>query len=314
MHRRRIQLIAGTTYSVSMPKEWVKKNNLKEKDEVLMFERGDKRLVVSPDLMLDKNLSDISLNVDEYEHNIGQVLFAVYYLGAENITLFSKEKLTKDLKARIRKTLTRMSGTEVSYEDEKKITIKVLLDTSKVDLIQSMYRISLLIDSSITNILEKLSMNEATINEDEVDRLYHLIVKIISISMIDSNVLQSSKIRNITLVPSYFMISKRMENLADNIYYLSEYLHNSKKEFEDKKILLFIKDELHRTTNRMLKPTKVFTKTNPVDFEKIKKSVEKVKDKTIQTYLDDMVRYLEDIQEEIVNITFYKKMIKDNLL
>ena len=30
MHRRKIQLIAGTTYSISLPKEWVKKNHLKE--------------------------------------------------------------------------------------------------------------------------------------------------------------------------------------------------------------------------------------------------------------------------------------------
>ena len=30
MQRRKIQLIAGTTYSVSLPKDWIRKNNLKE--------------------------------------------------------------------------------------------------------------------------------------------------------------------------------------------------------------------------------------------------------------------------------------------
>ena len=34
MYRRRLQLIAGATYTVSLPKEWVLKNNLKEKCEV----------------------------------------------------------------------------------------------------------------------------------------------------------------------------------------------------------------------------------------------------------------------------------------
>jgi len=316
MHRRKIQLIAGTTYSVSLPKEWVRKNNLKEKNEILFYEKNDRTLVISPYAIEGKKLNEISLDIDKYISAIDQILFAVYYLGIENISLFSKKELTKDVKSRIRKTITYMSGTEINYEDKQKITIKVLLDKSKVEIFQVLYRISLIIESSILNILEQLNINEIRINENEIDRLYHLITKIISLSIIDSNILNSSKIKNVSLIPAYFLISKRLENIGDNINHLSEYLHKTKVKFENKnEILNFAKTELNRSISYfMSKSTNIFQKINVDNLRIINDYILKSKDKTIQNYLEDIIRYVVDIEEEIVNISFYNQLIHEDFL
>ena len=115
MHRRKIQLIAGTTYSLSLPKEWVKKNNLKEKNEVMISEKNDRTLVISPELINEKELNEISLNIDDYIADIDQILFAIYYLGIENVNLFSKKEITKEIKTRIRRALNHMTGVVVSH-------------------------------------------------------------------------------------------------------------------------------------------------------------------------------------------------------
>ena len=316
MHRRKIQLIAGTTYSVSLPKEWIRKNNLKEKNEILLYEKNDRTLVISPYAIEGKKLNEISLDIDKYISAIDQILFAVYYLGIENISLFSKKELTKDVKSRIRKTITYMSGTEINYEDKQKITIKVLLDKSKVEIFQVLYRINLIIESSILNILEQLNINEIRINENEIDRLYHLITKIISLSIIDSNILNSSKIKNVSLIPAYFLISKRLENIGDNINHLSEYLHKTKVKFENKnEILNFAKTELNRSISYfMSKSTNIFQKINVDNLRIINDYILKLKDKTIQNYLEDIIRYVVDIEEEIVNISFYNQLIHEGFL
>ena len=316
MHRRKIQLIAGTTYSVSLPKEWVRKNNLKEKNEILFYEKNDRTLVISPYAIEGKKLNEISLDIDKYISAIDQILFAVYYLGIENISLFSKKELTKDVKSRIRKTITHMSGTEITYEDKQKITMKVLLDKSKVEIFQVLYRINLIIESSILNILEQLNINEIRINENEIDRLYHLITKIISLSIIDSNILNSSKIKNVSLIPAYFLISKRLENIGDNINHLSEYLHKTKVKFENKnEILNFAKTELNRSISYfMSKSTNIFQKINVDNLRIINDYILKSKDKTIQNYLEDIIRYVVDIEEEIVNISFYNQLILEGVL
>ena len=245
MERRKIQLIAGSTYSVSLPKEWVKKNNLKEKDEIYISERSNCSLVIYPYLAKERSFNEISINIDEYSEDIDQILFALYYLSVEEITLFSKNKLKKEDKNKIRKTLTHMSGTEISYEDEKTIIIRVLLDKRKVDVIQVIYRILLIIDSSLANIISDFDIKEISLNENEIDRLYHLTTKIISSSQIDTNLLVSSNIKNPILIPSYFLIAKKLENIGDNINHLSNYLVKNNLSVKDyTTILEFIRESM----------------------------------------------------------------------
>jgi len=209
-----------------------------------------------------------------------------------------------------------MSGTEINYEDKQKIIMRVLLDKSKVEIFQVLYRINLIIESSILNILEQLNINEIRINENEIDRLYHLITKIISLSIIDSNILNSSKIKNVSLIPAYFLISKRLENIGDNINHLSEYLHKTKVKFENKnEILNFAKTELNRSISYfMSKSTNIFQKINVDNLRIINDYILKSKDKTIQNYLEDIIRYVVDIEEEIVNISFYNQLIHEGFL
>jgi len=316
MYRRKIQLIAGTTYSTTLPKEWIQKNNLKEKNEIIIYEKDDRTLVISPDTIKEKKLNEISLDVDKNLSNIDQILFAVYYLGIENITLYSKKELSKEVKTKIRKTMTNMSGTEISYEDKQKIVMNVLLDRSKVEIFQVIFRIGLIIESSIQNILEQLNIKEIRLNENEIDRLYHLITKIILSSLIDSNTLRSSKIKNVSLIPSYFLVSKKLENIGDNISHLSEHMNKNNAKFDNKKeILSFARSEINRSIKFIMSgANRIFEKVSDEQHAKIKELVAKVKDDIVKNYAEDIIRYIIDMEEEIVNMSFYNQMIHDSIL
>ena len=316
METRKIQLIAGTTYSISLPKDWVKKHNLKEKNELMLYEANDRSLIVTPHQIASKKSNEISLNIDDYLNNIEQILFSVYYLGIENINLFSKKGISKDTEIKIRKTLTHMSGTEITYEDKNNIKIKVFLDKSKIDILQVIYRIILIIESSISSLLGEFNIEEIRMNENEIDRLYHLISKIISLSLTDSGILQSSKINYSSLIPSYFLIGKKLENIADNINHISEYLNSSKGQFEhSKEILLFIKEEIDRCANAIMgKKKNVFEKSSSEKIKHINSLISGIKDKIILNYTEDIIRYTIDVEEEIVIISFYNHLISQNII
>lgn len=317
MHKRKIQLIAGATYSVSLPKEWVKKNNLREKEEILLYEKNDRTLVISPYSIKENRPNEISLNVEEYAQTIDQILFAIYYLGIENITLFSKKELSKEVKAKIRKTLSNMSGTEIIQEDQQRMIIKVLIDKSKLDIFQIIYRIGLILDLSLSNIMGQFNLSEIKMNETEIDRLYHLIAKIVSLSLIDSNILHSSNIKNVSLIPSYFLIGKRLENIADNIHNLSEYLSHHNLNVEHSEILQIIRTELNRTMTYFLRiPTGVdiFKKINEPNLHTMSALLSAIKDTTIRNYISDITRFTLDVQEEMINISFYNQLIQNKIL
>lgn len=316
MDRRKIQLVAGTTYSISLPKEWVKKNKLKERDEVIFDERADRTLVLSPYSLQKKDLKEITLNIDELTTNIDQILLAVYYQGIEKIQLVSNKEITKDVKAIIRVSLNNMSGTEISYEDKKKMIVRVLLDKGKVDVIQTLYRIFLLIESSITNIVSDFDIREIRINESEIDRLFHLIVKIISLSLTDSQVLYSSNIKNVSLIPSYFLMSKRLENIADRIHSIGKILDkNPSLKIENRgEIFKSLKFELNRTIDHIIKKKQatVFEKMELSKITTIEKGMEKVRDKNVHNNLIRILRFVIDIQEELVIFSFYNQLSQKN--
>src|SRR3989338_6675461 len=218
MYRRKIQLVAGMTYSISLPKEWVQKNNLKEKQELLLYEKDDRSLVVTKDLHKEGQGNNIYINADEYGEIIDVALFKLYYLGFETIDIVSKKEISKEVKSKIRNARQYMSGAEITYADPSKMTIKVFLDRAKFDFVQLLYRVSLILDQSMTCLQNEISLEEMDVNEKEIDRLYHLMNKILSISLMDSTVLQTAKVKNVHLIPSYILIAKKLENMADEFF------------------------------------------------------------------------------------------------
>ncbi|MBN2422894.1 hypothetical protein JXB41_06720 [Candidatus Woesearchaeota archaeon] len=317
MHTRKLQLIAGTTYTVSLPKEWIKKNRLTKNNEILIAEKSDGSLIVNPFMIRSGKTGDtFNLNIDDYREDIGQILFSLFYLGYENINIISKSKIPHNIKSIIKSVQRNMAGTEIIYEDPFMIKFKVLLDKSKIDINQLYYRISLLINSSIENLLNNLTMNEINRNEEDIDRLYHLIAKIIQLSHLSPDILLSSKINNIYFLSSYLLIAKKLENIGDSLHDLALYVHeNSNKIKSINEALLFIKKNISRGIRFfMSKESSVFIKTNKHIIKNMEKKIEQLNDLNLIKHLDDALRYLVDVEDELTNISFYKRLIKANLI
>lgn len=311
IHRRKIQLIAGSTYSITLPKDWIRKNNLKEKVELSLVEKNDRTLIVSTQESDEHKITDITLNVEDYQNNIDQVVLSAYYIGAENINIRAKKELPKDMRSKIRRIIPDMSGTEITFEDKDRLTIKVFLDKSKVDVMQVLYRVGLILDSSLSILLDDASVAEIEVNEDEIDRLYHLMTRIISLSLIDSNILRSSKIHSVSSIPSMFLISKRMENIGDNLYHLAKRMEDTSIEFSGKKeILTYIKNEMSRSVSYIIssKQKRVFDSADESATKDIKTKIRRIKDSEIKSFLIDTLRYTVNIQEELVTLSFYKQL------
>jgi hypothetical protein len=176
-----------------------------------------------------------------------------------------------------------------------------------------LYRISLIIENSISNIIYNLQLEEIKINEDEIDRLYHLVAKLVSLSLINTSILQSSKVNNVSTIPSYFLIGKRLENIADNVNHISDYLFSdglSPKKFKD--ILEFVVSCLQRGMKYFIGNDKsVFNRTDKDIISKFSKEIHSLDDPLLVNYLDNILRYVTDIEEEIVNVSFCRKLIEE---
>ncbi len=314
MDSRKIQFVGNSTYVVSLPKKWVLKSNLREKNELFLSELHTGELILSPKQSELSSFNEIELNFDELGENLYHTIFSAFYLGFEKIKIFSSKEMTSEKRAQIKESLRHLSGSEIVSESPKDIVVKVFHDKTKIEFSQLLSRIGLILNDLIYNCLERRNLNDVKRDEDELDRLYHLSAKIVTLSQTDFNILNSSGIKNNTLIPALFMITKKLENLGDSLEQLAVLeIEDKVKGKELEPVLLFFKKEINKSISFL-------TKSNQKNFQAIPKEEEKELEKIIQKHpikirekLFRMLRHLVDIEEEIINISFYNTLIKDKL-
>ena len=64
----------------------------------------------------------------------------------------------------------------------------------------------------------------------------------------------------------------------------------------------------------MNKEKKSFTKTDKKVWMLEKRQMRKIKDANIIMHLDNALRFLEDVGEELTNISFYNKLDKEKII
>ncbi|MBN1544028.1 phosphate uptake regulator PhoU [Candidatus Woesearchaeota archaeon] len=313
MHQRKVQLIAGTTYTVSLPKSWVRQHNVSHKSRVSIEEKEDGTLLLSPgsgSQSTDKE--SISINIDDQEQNISHIIFAAYYMGYENIRLFSRKEMRPATRNKIKSTIYNLSGVEIVFEDLSKIDVKVLLDISKTDLKQLLFRTNLLINAGIDIILERNGLDDLERNEDEVDRMHHLITKMIYLASTNTAVLHSSGIKNISHILSYSALNKKMENIADSLTDLGRYVLEQQK--SDKvmvSLLDFFKKRLSRDIGLLMKDNLPEAHAKDMtEMGKVYDELASIGDAQIRIPLSNLADLIVDIEEELMNLMYYRKLME----
>ncbi|MBW2964039.1 AbrB/MazE/SpoVT family DNA-binding domain-containing protein [Candidatus Woesearchaeota archaeon] len=316
MHQRKVQNIAGMTYSVSLPKAWAQKHGIRPKTIVMMEEQDDGSLLVSPSLQGRAGSSDsISFNIDRQESSISHILYATYYLGYGNIRLFSRSEIPQKTRQKIKSTIQNLSGTEIVYEDMHRIEMKVLLDITKISIHQLLYRVSLIINSSIDCILNNEGPETISRNEDEIDRLYHLARKMIFLSSRDTGMLVSSGICQVSHAFSYSMINNKLEIIADNIADLALHISSLGKKSSDtgkaKDLLKFFRKRFSRDMG-LLANAHVLDEhaADMTEIGKIRHEIDAVNDTKIKLTLSSMAGGIVEIEEEMMNLFYYRKLVE----
>lgn len=304
-YRRKLQFVAGSTYSISLPKEWVNEYRLKPQQELDLVD-SDNGLFISPrDFLVESG--KLNYCIDGYEEVVGQILVSSYYQGFDDIHFFSKKELTQEVRTKIRKSLSKLPGAEIISEDKKKFSIKVMFDDFNIDIFQLFYRINLLIESSFENVFENFDWEEIKLNEDEIDRLYNLAMKILTSSITNRGILKSSKIEKVSFIPSLILINKRLENIGDNLKKIARLIEKDSLILkESKKIMPEIFSELNRSILFLIgKRSKVFSKISEDDEKRIYLEADKIKNSSVKHLVKWIFRYIVDIEEECINVGFY---------
>jgi len=182
MELRKVQRTPTGTFFVCLPKDWAEKNGLERGSIVAVSVTADGRLFIDPKHGIERAPQIAVIKPSSY---VDREIVGKYLLGFDIIRIEAKEKISPELRERVKKASTRLIGLEIVEEDYARIVLQCLLEPSsfppekilrrEYSIVASMHRdaVSALVDGDI-----HLAKNVIA-RDDEVNRLYFLIVRIL---------------------------------------------------------------------------------------------------------------------------------------
>jgi len=182
METRKVQLTGGSTYTVSLPKEWADEHDLDPGTPVHLYPHIDGSLVVQESKREREKRTEIRLPVGGLSENaLATTVRALYAEGFDRITLSDSGNRAVSRWNPVVDVTRNLIGLEVSEETDTRIVLENLLDTADVSIRQSAIHLQFVALSVHEDAIRAFLDGDADAAEqvlqrrDEIDRLARMI-------------------------------------------------------------------------------------------------------------------------------------------
>ena len=171
MDIRRIQGTGGSSYTLTLPKEWVKANGLSKNDSVYVGGGGKGPLSISPiKSKSQEKKKTISVGPDTTGNMLTRLLISAYLMGHTIIEVESAPRIVASHRQEISGFVRKAIGPEIMDERPDRIIIKDIINPTEIDVKNSMRRLKTLISSMHLDAARALHKQEVSLARDIVER------------------------------------------------------------------------------------------------------------------------------------------------
>jgi phosphate uptake regulator len=219
---------------ISLPKNWVKMNELKRGDIVSLGIQRDRSLIVSAGAARNKSFKEFTLYVDPNESDVTIVrkIIACYLNGYSVIRIISK----KVFLVHQQKAIRRIVGTlymRLMESNSKSMHIVTLMDESHASIISAIQRMHTIANSMCQDVLKSLKDKDIDLAkavyslDDDVDHFSFFILRLLRRASLDPTLANQLGVEPIdcldlqTLVHRIEQVADQANNIAKQLIMLS---------------------------------------------------------------------------------------------
>lgn len=222
METRKVQLSGGSTYTVSLPKDWADEHGIDADSQVFLHPQGNGTLHLStatdePADTWTQTTSAASRTVDQLRHR----LQAMYVVGFDRITVEDATGLADEMRDTARQTAGQFSGFELLEDQPRRLTLQNLVSSQNLDIRKSTLRLRLVAlamhRDATTAVLERDHelAREVVDRDAEADRLFALLTR-----HFRRAIASLQEVRDLGYsrqeVFEYYYVSRQLERIADH--------------------------------------------------------------------------------------------------
>ncbi|WP_178918032.1 phosphate uptake regulator PhoU [Natronomonas gomsonensis] len=181
METRKVQVTGGSTYTVSLPKEWATENGVSG-GSVVEFHPEEDSLLLTP--RRDEEKVEGSLDITGLEGDqLMRAVVTMYVSGFDIITL-ETARVSAAQRRTIREATQGLVGLEVIGETSERVQLQDLLDSSELSMHNAITRMRLvsttMLGDAVTALLEDDDDLAADVvqRDDDVDRLWSMVSRV----------------------------------------------------------------------------------------------------------------------------------------
>jgi len=216
--RRKVQLTGGSTYTISLPKEWATENGIETGTPLYLY-AADDRLVAARETDDGRT---IEIDAAEFGPDaLADTVMTAYVAGYDEIVLTSPIEFDAKRRRAVRAAVTRLVGVEIQTQTPTEIAIRSLLDAAEVSLRQTVVQMRLtaltMHEDALDAVLEdddELARRVAE-QDGEVDRLFALVSRQFHRGLADVREAVTFDVDRTTAF-AYYRIARQLERVADH--------------------------------------------------------------------------------------------------
>jgi phosphate uptake regulator len=244
MEIRRVQITGGSSYIMTLPKEWIKLSNIKKNDPLGVYVQSDGTLLITPKI---SQIQKEKIKQFDLKHNTKQIyllreLIAAYIAGYNSIKILSDTRITPLLRSTIIEFTKTAIGQEVVEETDNSITVKDLLNPTEMPFDRTIKRMNIIVKGMNDDMIKALQTSDQELIErvvqrdSDVDRLHWLVAR--QHNTIIQNVSLAEKMNTtIELSLTFFLVSRIIERIGDHVVKIAENIFNIIKKPNNKIII-----------------------------------------------------------------------------
>ena len=232
--QRKLQVTGGSTFILSLPKDWAIRNELKRGSSMLVREEDDGSLSIAPSKFVKKEKQDEAFIKASLNDNPDAIMRAAIsaYLDGYNI-LHLRAQGQKLLSSKLRNHLKNFArhylvGTEIVIDTPTDLTLQVLLNYPELTVQNALSRMSIIASSMHKEAMASLKKLDypaakSVIETDrEVNRFGLYIVRLLKLAVSNPRVVKEIGLNNQKDCLGYRLIAKAVERTADHATKIAE--------------------------------------------------------------------------------------------
>ena len=232
--QRKLQLTGGSTYILSLPKDWVTRNELKKGSSMVLREDEDGSLCVTPSKLEKREKQDeafIRVIPSDNPDAVMRKAISAYLTGYNNLHIKSQSqqaistKLRNHLKHFARNYLV---GTEIVIDTTTELKLQVLLNYPDLTVQSALSRMSIIASSmhkeAITSLkkIDYVSAKSVIETDREVNRFGLYIVRLLKLAVSNARTVREIGLNSPRDCLGYRLIAKAVERTADHATKIAE--------------------------------------------------------------------------------------------